>query len=551
MKASIKLLCLIFCIALTALVFVGCGASEEEHEHTWVGGATTKEPTCTEKGTKSYTCSGCGETKTEEIDVIEHIEKNVSVQLPTCTEPGLTAGKVCSVCNAVITAQEIMPMLGHEIVDGACERCGYEPYTDGLVFETSGGGNNYTVVGYTGTEKDIVIPSKYSGLPVVAIAQEAFKGKGVIETVSIPDSVTSIGASAFYQCDELEAITIPAGITVINDSTFYKCESLESVTISGEITSIGASAFAFCESLGSITLPDTCQSIGEDAFTCCYELYSITLPSGLTSIGSGIFSYCQSLGTITVPAGVTTIPARAFFQCSALETVTISNGVQAIEGYAFQTCQNLKSIHIPASVNSIEPYAFAYSDLIKTVTVDEYNATYDSRNSCNAIIETATSTLIFGGYQAKVPDGITAIAEAAFFGNTNLSSISIPESVTTIGKSAFSGCKSLTSVVIPTGVTEIAEGLFAGCENLRSVDVKGNVTKIGARAFNTTIRLETIILPATITEIGENAFTNASTNAVIYFRGTADQWEAIVGHDAPHVTNFELNGRLFFNYTEE
>ncbi len=547
MKKSARLLCLIFCIILTAAVLVACG--EPPHEHTWDNGTTTKEPTCSEKGTLLFRCSGCDETKTEELDMVAHTEIDVSVQLPTCTEPGLTAGKICGVCEAVIVAQEPMPKLGHELVDNVCVRCSYEYYTDGLIFESSGGGNNYTVVGYEGTEAEVVIPSKYYNMPVVAIAAEAFKGNETIKAVSIPDSITSIGESAFYECDELEQITIPTGVTVINASTFYKCKSLESVTFAGSIESIGASAFEFCQSLGSVSIPDSCLSIGESAFTCCYELYSVTLPVGLTHLGANAFSWCESLGTVTVPASVTTISAHAFFHCTALTSVTISEGVQVIEAYAFQTCPELKSIHIPASVTKVESYAFAYSDYIESVTVAENNTTYDSRDLCNAIIETATGTMVFGCFKTRIPEGVTAIGEAAFFGNTNLSFINIPETVVSIGKSAFSGCESLSSIVIPSGVTEIADGLLAGCENLTTIDIRGNVTSIGAGAFKATIRLEKIILPASITVIGENAFTNASTNAVIYFRGTSDQWEAIDGHDAADVSNYQLNGKLIFAYT--
>ena len=320
MKKALKLVCLAFCVVLVIAAMVAC--DEPPHEHSWDSGRVTTEPTCSEKGIKTFNCSGCEETKTEEVDMIAHTERDIGVTLPTCTLSGLTAGKDCSVCGATIVEREYMGKLGHELDENnQCTRCSYELYTEGLIFETSGGGNNYTVIGYEGTAKDLIIPSKYNGLPVVAIAAESFKENEIIETIVIPDSVKSIGESAFYECTSLESIELPASITEIASNTFYRCKKMTSVTILGDITSIGESAFELCEKLGSIVIPDSCESIGEDAFTCCYAMRSVTMPSGLLTIGGSAFTYCESLESIVIPAGVKVIPGRAFFRCISQVTL--------------------------------------------------------------------------------------------------------------------------------------------------------------------------------------------------------------------------------------
>lgn len=553
MKKSILSLCLVLVVITTMTVLFACGDNGSNggsnHEHAWDNGTVTKEATCSESGILVYSCNGCSETKTEDIAKLAHTEVTDSMVPASCTSTGLTEGKHCSVCNEVIVAQSIIYKTEHDYVNDVCTICGYEIYTDGLVFSLNAGEADYSVVGYTGSNKDVVIPNKYKGLPVVTIGIEAFKENSVIKTIRIPNSVTTIEEKAFYECKELTSIVIPASVNVIKNGTFYKCEELDSVTLLGNIRGIGNEAFMFCESLGSITLPSTCESIGEDAFSCCYGFSSINLPEGLTYIGPDAFHQTY-LTSITLPSTLNTIHASVFSNCDQLRTVTISEGVQKIEGYAFRACKGLQTIHIPASVTTVEAYAFAYCDLLKNITVAENNLVYDSRNNCKGIVETATNTLVVGGSSTTIYDTVTAIGEGAFFGS-GVSNIYIPESVVIIGNSAFSMCKDLSSITIPSGVTEIADGLLSGCSFISTINITGNVTRIGESAFNGTIRLQKIILPASITYIGERAFTNASTNAIIYYRGNGMQWNEIDNHDAVALSNYQNNGKMVFNYDGE
>ncbi len=183
-------------------------------------------------------------------------------------------------------------------------------------------------------------------------------------------------------------------------------------------------------------------------------------------------------GAVTIPASVTynsitysvtSIGEWAFANCTGLTSIEIPSSVTSIGYHAFVNCWNLTSIEIPSSVTSIGEQAFTDCNGLTSIVVDEGNTTYDSRNNCNAIIETASNTLIFGFKNTIIPEGVTSIGNNAFRWCYNLTSIEIPSSVTSIGQSAFIGCYGLTSVEIPSSVTSIGEWAFANCLNLTSV----------------------------------------------------------------------------------
>ena len=146
--------------------------------------------------------------------------------------------------------------------------------------------------------------------------------------IIIPDSVTSIGNSAFSWCNNLKSITIPDSVTSIGDEAFYNCDGLESITIPDSVTSIGDEAFAYCSGLESITIPDSVTSIGNGAFRKCIKLNSITIPDSVTSIGNGAFSDCIKLNSITIPDSVTSIGDGIFRGCDNLESVKLPTKIE-------------------------------------------------------------------------------------------------------------------------------------------------------------------------------------------------------------------------------
>ena len=202
-----------------------------------------------------------------------------------------------------------------------------------------------------------------------------------------------------------------------------------------------------------------------------------------TSIGEGVFNDCTSLSSVTIGSGVTSIGKYAFRRCNGLTNIEIPNSVTSIAPYAFFTCIGLSSITIPNSVTSIADSTFSECESLISITVDGGNIKYDSRDNCNAIIETATNKLIRGCQNTVIPNSITSIGNYAFDGCYGLSSITIPNSVTSIGNTAFGGCTGLTSIDIPSGVTIIGTSAFAACASLSSVTIGSGVTSIYNTAF--------------------------------------------------------------------
>ena len=310
----------------------------------------------------------------------------------------------------------------------------------------------------------------------------AFGGCSNMTNISIPNSVTSITSIAFVGCTSLPVVdniryadtyaigavdktlteyTIKNGTKWIGDYAFQYCSGLTSVTIPSSVTSIGYGAFSYCSSLTSVTIPDSVTSIGNSAFYGCSGLTSVTIPSSVTTIGNSAFSSCSGLTSVTIPSSVTTIGDYAFSYCSGLTSVTIGSGVTSIGRYAFSAC-GLTSIVIPDNVTSMGGEVFrGCSDLtsvtigsgitsintsnfwncysITNITIDSNNTVYDSRNNCNAIIETATNTLIMGSNSTIIPNSVTSIGYGAFQDCSDLTSVTIPSSVTSIGGFPFIG----------------------------------------------------------------------------------------------------------------
>ena len=184
------------------------------------------------------------------------------------------------------------------------------------------------------------------------------------------------------------------------------------------------------------------------AFYGIASLISVSIPDSVTSIRSSALQNCTGLKSVTIPNSVTSIGNSAFVGCTSLTRVTIGTGVTSIYNNAFTACTSLTSVTIPSSVTSIGSGAFTQCDSLVTITVDSNNSTYDSRNNCNAIIETATNTLIAGCKNTVIPNSVTSIGINAFAACTSLTRVTIPSSVTSIGRGAFYGCTSLESVTV-------------------------------------------------------------------------------------------------------
>ena len=267
-------------------------------------------------------------------------------------------------------------------------------------------------------------------------------------SVTIPNSVTSIGDYAFQGCTGLTSVTVPNSVTSIESGTFQSCTGLTSVTIGNGVTSIGDYAFDGCTSLTSVSIPNSVTNIGEHAFYGCTGLTSVTIGNGVTSIGSS-----------------------AFFGCTGLTSVTIGNGVTSIGSSAFFGCTSLKKVNYTGDVKGWV-----------SISMDTNPIVYSKNLYLNDVLLT----------DLVLPEGITTMSNA-FAYDTCLTSITIPNSVTSIGKGAFSGCTGLTSVIIPNSVMSIERSAFSGCTGLTSVTIGNSVTSIGYAAFYNCTGLSSVV----------------------------------------------------------
>ena len=238
------------------------------------------------------------------------------------------------------------------------------------------------------------------------------------------------------------------------------------------------------------------------------SIISISIGNRVTSIGDMAFSWCSGLTSVTIPNSVTNIGKLAFFACTGLTSVTIGNGVTSIEEEAFSSCKSLTSITIPNSVTRITSTAFKNCPALTRIVVENGNIVYDNRNNCNAIIETATNTLVVTCKNSTIPNSVTSIGNRAFYGCSGLTSIEIPNSVTSIGDSVFYECTGLTSIEIPNSVTSIGSYAFSGCTGLTSIEIPNSITSIGISAFADCKGLMSVTIPNSVTSIGDYAFYN-------------------------------------------
>lgn len=189
--------------------------------------------------------------------------------------------------------------------------------------------------------------------------------------------------------------------------------------------------------------------------------------------------------------------------------------VTSLGDYAFNQCSSLTAIDIPSSVTSIGNYCFSYCISLKSITVDKNNKVYDSRENCNAIIETATNTMISGCINTIIPSSVTSLGDNCFGGCSSLTSIDIPLSVTSLGTYCFGDCESLTSITIPSWVTSLGGFCFFGCSSLTSVDIPSSVTSLGGSCFRLCTSLTSINIPSSVTSIGNACFFFCSSLKIV------------------------------------
>ena len=322
------------------------------------------------------------------------------------------------------------------------------------------GCSNLTSVDYTGTIAQWCNIDFFgpSSNPVYYSHSLNISGSPVTN-LAITDGVTEIKPFAFYNCSSMTSVTMPSSVTTIGNHAFFGCTSLYSMTLPDSNTTIGNYAFSGCTSLSSITLSGDNTSIGSSSFSGCTSLSTITLSGDNTSIGHSSFSGCTSLSTITLSGDNTSIGSSAFSGCTSLSNITLSGNNTSIGSSAFSGCTSLSNITLSGNNTSIGSSAFYGCTNLTSV---DYNGTI--AQWCNIDFSSETSNPVYYSHSLNIS-------------GSPVTNLTIPDGVTEIKPFVFYYCSSLTSVTIPSSVTTIGNYAFYGCSGLTTVDYTGTIVQ--------------------------------------------------------------------------
>ena len=455
----------------------------------------------------------------------------------------------------------------------------YEATVDGYKYAYTVNGGNATITDFLGPvaststgSYDITIPEKLDDHPVTGLGESSFSGTyspdhpknntllsfcNQIQSVTIPESVTSIGKSAFEDCSNLDSLTIKGVATSIGAYAFGSCTSLTSLSLVGSFQTIGDYAFVSC-GMTSLTIDATITSIEKYAFSS-RSLTSLSLTGNVQKIGDYAFAYCTSLTSLSLTGNVQKIGDYAFYSCSSLKTVTLPKSLTSIGAYAFDSCTSLDSIEIPGTVTEIGDFAFHLSGLT-SVKIDEgvqstgVHMFYDCDNLATVNLPESLTTIAKGSFafcsdlnHVKIPARVTCIGDGAFSHCTSLSEITLQDEVKTIGADAFLSCQELTSITLPDSVTDIGKEAFGHCSKLESITIPKNVTTIKSDTFDFCFNLKSITLPAGLTSFQDDL----STCTAGYFYATDykkdENGDPIYGEDGQPIYIYTPNGAIYYN----
>lgn len=439
---------------------------------------------------------------------------------------------------------------------------------DGFKYKLDTEAKTAELAEYSGSATEVIVPESitYEGVQyaVTSIGEWCFYENTSLKKAELPSSLKSLGDLCFKLCSALKSINIPSGLKSMGEQCFFGCESLTSIVLPSSLTSLSECCFWGCSSLTSIDIPSSVTSIGEECFCECVSLTSVVIPSSVTIIGEGCFCFCTSLTTaeikgdvtildgvfsgcssltsVSLPSSLTTLGDCGFAGCSSLTSIDIPSSVTSLGDWCFENCSSLTSINIPSSVNSIGFLCFTGCPGLTKMTVDEKNTVYDSRDNCNAIIETATNKMVWGCGNTIIPNSVTSL-DYGCFGGSNLKSVVIPSSVTSIGEWCFAYCESLIEVTIPSSVTKIGEDCFDGCTSLKTMTCEIPTAIEGKFFTDSPIDLATLYVPEASLESYKTTSPWSSFGTILPISSTGINHNA-ANKDVTTDAVYDLGGKI-------
>ena len=439
--------------------------------------------------------------------------------------------------------------------------------SNGLLFyeDTYNGHASVTGIG-TCTDKDVVIPAIYNNLPVTYLSSSVFQNNDFVESVTMPNTITSIGRECFSHCSKLKTIKFSDNITYLSGTILFDCSAIEELDLpknladnngsiacqcpklktihihDGWVIDQYYSLFSECPSIetividdnsenfalqdgvlynkdktilymcpcaktGSVTVPDSVIEVRNYAFCDCTNLHTISLPNSITKLGKGAFWNCASLSIFHIPNQVTEIPESLCYQCNSLTSVNIPNSVTKIGYSAFGWCYNIKQVSITDSVTQVGSNAFEYCD-----DLYYHGSVLNWVTTAHKIVEHVDNVHLFidgSNYEATsitIPNGVSVIEKGCFQQCKSLVNVTVEGEVETIESYAFYNCKNLKTITLPNGLTSIDEWAFRNCSALESISFGTGLKTIGNCAFADCFALESVAFNDGLETIGQEAF---------------------------------------------
>ncbi len=471
------------------------------------------------------------------------------------------------------------------VVTGACVVLG--AWGADADWTYSGGSDGVTITGYTGSEKNLVVPSTLDEKTVTAIGAQAFYKNTSLRSIEIPGTVKTIGANAFRDCTEFRTVTLNEGLVNIAANAFIHTD-LRTVTFPASLERLGQYAFYNNPSLKTVVFksvvrgfegdnndrdslhltnlnPDVWYALhGQlgDVFASCTVLDSVTFADNQEFVGKNMFYGCTSLKNVKLGIGMTEIRRHAFYSCTALRGIELPSSLETIATSAFQLCTDLRTITFPSSVLTIGVNAFRGNQNLKTVTFNEgleqiyanafigtgivsveFPSTLDRLGQYAFYSCPNLKTVVFQGAvrgfdgdidYIQTSNYLTVLAPEnswalhgqlgdVFASCTALESVAFSDEQEFLGKNMFFGCTSLKDVTLGTWTEEIRRHAFYGCSALQGIEFPPSLETIGASAFQACTDLRAVTFPSSVMVIGTNAFRDDKALKVVTFNEGLEQ----------------------------